>query len=141
MTRYVVTGPVVLGLPPARHRAINVVANAITALDDVDVFTTGGAHGIDTIAALLAWSAHPDAYHRVVLPDQPYHPLWDNPPSGFSITRVPGGYMARNDALVTYGDVLLAFPKSATERLRSGTWATIRRARKAGLDIRLEVLS
>jgi hypothetical protein len=54
---------------------------------------------------------------------------------------IPGGYMKRNDVLVAHADVLLAFPKTPQEELRSGTWATIRRARKAGVEVRLFPLS
>ena len=39
-------------------------------------------------------------------------------------------YMERNLAIVLEAKVLLAAPKTTTEELRSGTWATIRRARK-----------
>jgi hypothetical protein len=39
--------------------------------------------------------------------------------------------MDRNDDIVADSDVLLAFPKENYEVLRSGTWATVRRAKKA----------
>lgn len=57
------------------------------------------------------------------------------------VIEVPGGYMVRNDAIVAHSDVLLAFPQTCTEVLRSGTWATIRRARKAGVEVHLFPLS
>jgi predicted Rossmann fold nucleotide-binding protein DprA/Smf involved in DNA uptake len=44
-------------------------------------------------------------------------------------------YMDRNARLVALGDMLLAFPATRAEELRSGTWSTIRRARKAGKRI------
>lgn len=131
--RYVVTGP---------HENVTTgqlwyVRSIVGGLKDVDEFTSGGAWKVDTAASVAAWLAHTRAHHRVVLPEGlPYDPAWDAPMSGVEIVRVPGGYMARNDALVTYGDVLLAFPPTASEVLRSGTWATIRRARAAGLEVR-----
>ena len=45
------------------------------------------------------------------------------------------GYMKRNSLTVSKIDRLLAFPPTSTPTLRSGTWATIRRARNAGIDI------
>jgi len=39
-------------------------------------------------------------------------------------------YLVRNRDIVDNSDVLLAAPKSSTEELRSGTWSTIRYARK-----------
>jgi hypothetical protein len=51
-------------------------------------------------------------------------------------TREPGPYLERNQAVVDAVDVLLAAPKEQTgDVLRSGTWATIRRARKRGIPI------
>ena len=44
--------------------------------------------------------------------------------------------MLRNDLTVSYTDVLLAVPATSVEERRSGTWATVRRARKAGCEIR-----
>jgi hypothetical protein len=41
----------------------------------------------------------------------------------------------RNQAMVEVGEVLLACPKGFEEELRSGTWSTVRRARKRGLRV------
>ena len=46
--------------------------------------------------------------------------------------RNPAEYLERNEQIVLSVNLLLAFPKSQREELRSGTWATVRRARKAG---------
>jgi hypothetical protein len=40
-------------------------------------------------------------------------------------------YLARNKNIVFFSDELVATPKSRTEELRSGTWSTVRYARKA----------
>lgn len=42
----------------------------------------------------------------------------------------PKSYLDRNKEIVDNVDILLAFPKTKEEVLRSGTWATIRYARK-----------
>jgi hypothetical protein len=44
----------------------------------------------------------------------------------------PKDYLVRNQDIVNACDVLIATPKEDDEQLRSGTWATIRRAKKAG---------
>jgi len=41
-------------------------------------------------------------------------------------------YLVRNLAIVACCEELVAAPKSPVEELRSGTWATVRYARKAG---------
>lgn len=48
--------------------------------------------------------------------------------------RKPRDYLARNQDIVDDCEHLLAAP-SGKERVRSGTWATVRRARKAGKPI------
>lgn len=132
MARYVVTGP----HENVTAEQLKLVWATVLDLTDVDEFTTGGAWKVDTVAAMTAHIEFPSAHHRVVLPDEPHHPVWNAPPDGFEIVQTHGGYMSRNDVLVTYGDVLLAFPRTSREVNRSGTWATIRRARATGLEVR-----
>ena len=50
------------------------------------------------------------------------------------ITLDPADYLVRNRAIVDAADVMIACP-DGPERLRSGTWATIRYARKVGKDL------
>lgn len=42
------------------------------------------------------------------------------------------GFIDRNHDIVDASDVLIATPKSRVEEIRSGTWATVRYARKVG---------
>ena len=44
-------------------------------------------------------------------------------------------FLVRNRNIVKKIDLLLAFPFERKEQLRSGTWATIRYAKKAGIPI------
>jgi hypothetical protein len=44
-------------------------------------------------------------------------------------------YLDRNRDIVDESDVLIAAPKSLCEELRSGTWATIRYARRQGKPV------
>lgn len=46
------------------------------------------------------------------------------------ITRSPAPYLERNHAIVDEADLMICFPKGFNEELRSGTWATIRYAKK-----------
>lgn len=51
--------------------------------------------------------------------------------------RPPLDYLDRNQNIVNEADMLVACPYRRDEQLRSGTWATIRRARKKGIPIML----
>lgn len=44
-------------------------------------------------------------------------------------------YATRNENIVEASDVLLACPKSSSEELRSGTWSTVRYAKKQRKEI------
>jgi len=46
-------------------------------------------------------------------------------------------YLDRNHDIVDFTDMLVAFPSSETEEIRSGTWATIRYAKKKNKKILL----
>lgn len=47
------------------------------------------------------------------------------------------GYIDRNHDIVDSCDILIATPKEKEEQLRSGTWATIRYARKTGKPVEI----
>lgn len=49
----------------------------------------------------------------------------------------PRDFLDRDDDIVNESDQLLATPRGVVEQIRSGTWATIRRARKAGKPVRI----
>jgi hypothetical protein len=50
-------------------------------------------------------------------------------------TRTPKPYLVRNKAIVRETDLLIATPAEASEQLRSGTWSTVRFARRQGRAI------
>ena len=52
----------------------------------------------------------------------------------YDVTEKPIDYLKRNQHIVNACDVLIATPEGA-ETLRSGTWATIRYARKIGKKV------
>jgi hypothetical protein len=92
--------------------------------DGYNEFHHGDCVGSDTSAALMATKlgmktvSHPCEIlkHRSFTPAVQYYPVL--PP------------LQRNKAIVECSDVLVATPDAMTERLRSGTWHTIRYARK-----------
>lgn len=49
----------------------------------------------------------------------------------------PKDYLVRNCEIVDSCDLLIATPKEKEEQLRSGTWATIRYARKTGKPVEI----
>ena len=78
------------------------------------VFHHGAAQGADTQAAEIAGGYTP----TVVA-----HPA------------EPGKELARNRVIVANSDILIAAPRTDKEELRSGTWATVRYARQAGIPV------
>ena len=55
--------------------------------------------------------------------------------AGAATVAAPKGYLDRNHDIVDAADVLIAAPSGTTEKRRSGTWATVRYARKLGRTI------
>jgi hypothetical protein len=113
------------------------------------LFRSGGAVGVDSIFAIEArkiWPAVPlefvvpaaAPYNRVLVrrmveTDQLVTVTHIEAPEGASSSEK---YMLRNDALVAKPtERLLAFPLTRIEEQRSGTWATVRRARKALVSV------
>lgn len=54
---------------------------------------------------------------------------------GADIYRDPKDYMDRNQDIVNETDILIATPAEDEEKIRSGTWSTIRKARKRGMSV------
>jgi len=52
-----------------------------------------------------------------------------------STWRLPAPYLERNKQMIQECDLLLAFPKEDAEVNRSGTWATIRYAKKERIPV------
>lgn len=127
----------VTGTVDVNGDSIDIVMRAIHTLDKEKVteFTTGGAFGVDSIAAQLAdYYFSKNTLKRVSFPKG----YWFNKETlkwADEIDPVDGGYLVRNDRIIFFSDVLFAFPKTPVEQKRSGTWSTVRRARKKGIPI------
>ena len=66
------------------------------------------------------------------------HPPTDDKARAFcksDTKRKPKPYLERNKCVVNVSYILIAAPESLTEEVRSGTWATIRYARKFGIPV------
>lgn len=62
-------------------------------------------------------------------PDNPYKRAFFR---NVSEERFPAPHLERNRAIVDYTDIMVAAPKGFREEVRSGTWYTVRYARKIG---------
>lgn len=51
------------------------------------------------------------------------------------VIKPPLAYLERNKRIVDETDFIVAFPSSTNEVVRSGTWSTIRYARKKGKNV------
>lgn len=112
------------------------VREVVRRLTHPTALITGGARGVDTVAALACRDFHSTVEQRVIYPDGRWNEELRERIPGANF--YPGGpYLQRNDALVEHADLLIAFPRTADEVLRSGTWSTVRRARKRGVEVRL----
>lgn len=117
-------------------------------------FTTGACMGVDAYVGMKLWRDHPEALHRIVVPaDRSRVEYWwthrairdAGPQSGVLLEEMMPGmsYADRNQRIVQHSDVLVAFPahpETDPRSKRSGTWQTVRMARRAGLDVLVAVL-
>ncbi len=103
---------------------------------------TGGCEGVDAFVGRWYAEFMPDTPQLVLVPSDTSHvdPWWLEHADLWAGNLIEvyydvGPYMKRNDLIVAESDTLTAFPAQPDERLRSGTWATVRRARKSGVPV------
>lgn len=93
-----------------------------------DQFHHGDCVGADAQAHNLVRGLFPACKIVLHLPDDPRKRAFC---LGDQVKRgLP--YLVRNRNIVVFSDVLIATPRTREEELRSGTWATIRFAKKIG---------
>jgi len=113
-------------------------------------YITGGARGGDALIGHYLAVTRREAEHVIILPanlsqtDPWWEPFLQVPPlplaprpENFIIIRMPAGttYEDRNAELVARGNTVFGFPaylEGDKRSARSGTWQTIRMARRAG---------
>lgn len=110
---------------PEQQMSLYGLLHSLNIKQDLIYLHHGDCIGADELAHDLALSLG----YRVVI-----HPPQDPSKRAFCEgaygTREPKYYLDRNQAIVDECRVLIAVPKTQ-ELIRSGTWATVRRARKA----------
>lgn len=106
----------------------------VAVLADLEEMTEahhGDCHGADTIFHWVIEYARPEAKLHI-------HPPKDDKKRSYCIGHVVyemKPYLERNRDIVDSCDVLIACPRTLEEEVRSGTWATVRYARKVGKPI------
>lgn len=134
--RYSFTGTT--GLQVAHFSRVDSVLESLT---DASEFSTGCAIGIDTYVMVKLLKLFPSkkmggsVLHRVCVPAANHDPSWRLVQHMLDeIIELPPGrnpYKERNHLLVYHADKLEAFPLHEEQRQpRSGTWHTVRLARK-----------
>jgi predicted Rossmann fold nucleotide-binding protein DprA/Smf involved in DNA uptake len=133
------TGPEIL-----RGTQESYVRGVVRNLEDIDHFVSGCARGTDSAAGWEALMFFPDAQHTFVVP----HGFRHNTEMVKDLVKrkitdkvrveymKDGGPLERNRRMNEISNELMAFPKTLEEILRSGTWSTIRHARKIGNVVR-----
>jgi hypothetical protein len=114
------------------------VLDGLPALGAGDVVRTGGAPGLDTVAALHQRDAYPLARHIIVIPNGPFNrDLLEEP--GFEIEEAfcegsaHDRFKFRDQQMVNPATEVHAFVTSLSW-YRSGTWMTINCARRVGIE-------
>lgn len=138
-----VTGPERLPVPV--KDALALVRAALYSVSGATELRTGGARGVDSAALVLGVHVLPEARHHVIAPaaglrwNRRLVEIVAETRDSVEVTVMPDGtdYLDRNRRLVFGADLLLAFPRTSAEEQRSGTWATVRAARKLNVETRI----
>jgi hypothetical protein len=114
-----------------------------------DEYVTGACAGVDAFVGDHLVGVHPDAVHRVIVPANRSLVVawWRRWPDavesqGLRVFEMPPGttYADRNRAIVTCSTRLIAIPahdEDAPGSRRSGTWQTVRMARRKGIEVQV----
>jgi len=136
-------------------RQQTLIDGVLDSLPSIAEYTTGACIGVDAYIGRKLWHDRPNATHRVVVPaDQSRIDYWwthrairdAGPWRGVELEEMPlnTSYKDRNQRIVAHSDVLMAFPaypEHHPHSARSGTWQTVRMARRAGLEVLVTVLN
>lgn len=105
--------------------------DAFIAPMKISRFHSGDCRGCDEQAFKVVRRLHPNVYMEVHPPSNKSMRAYCRPWQGCGVVHPPRPYLTRNHDIVDATDLLIATPNSMEEKLNSGTWATIRYARKA----------
>lgn len=115
-----------------------VILNVLVQVPPADCYITGGATGGDAFIGRWLHEHRPQAHHLVIVPaDRSRVDPWWLETGNAGVIEMPEGttYADRNYQLVQRGTMVYGFPawpEDDPRSLRSGTWQTIRYARRAG---------
>jgi predicted Rossmann fold nucleotide-binding protein DprA/Smf involved in DNA uptake len=151
------------GCSDLRNTERKVVRATIEGLEGYPtLFFSGMAPGVDVYAAEVAMRCYPLAQHICLVPrwrETIYDPEHDCKHDRDAAVRLrklaekldvehltirnaqagvgseATGLLVRNDVLATACTHLVAFPRTGKEQQRSGTWSTVRRARRMGRPV------
>jgi hypothetical protein len=120
-------------LSPAEEAFCRAELRRLRARDgSIDTWRSGGAYGLDT---LVVEESGADQDVTLVVPDGL---RWNTELTlqydYLAVTYVPGGYRARNEALVAGADELHAFLRYPSF-YRSGEWMTVNIAKRARVPV------
>lgn len=122
------------GLHPMRR----FIKSPVTG-NPIDTIVTGGCMGVDALVGRYLATHCPSLRHIVAMPANmtKVEQWW----WAFSfvdvIVMAPGtSYMDRNDEMIRLATELMAFP-NRPRQVRSGTWATVRRAETKGIPLKV----
>jgi hypothetical protein len=121
------------GLTLAQEASIRNVLTFSTFSREARVFHHGDCVGADDTAAGIVESL---GYRIECHP--PVNPLKRAFTKSYDVTRPELPYLKRNDAIVAAATRLVAAPRAPEDhpnQRRSGTWYTVRRARKKGIEV------
>jgi len=108
---------------------IGLIVEVISELDEMAEMHHGDCIGADAQFFTIIRTLKPDVRITGHLPkDESKRAFCEN-----DFEEKPLPYLDRNKNIVSEADVLIGAPESMKEKLRSGTWATIRHARKVGV--------
>jgi hypothetical protein len=116
-----------------------------------DRFVTGACRGFDAIIGVALVARFPDKQHLVIVPANWSQVVewWDDPEMEAFLDEhggelkvlymdTPTNYRDRNQVIVNHSDELFylaEFPEGSTSSIRSGTWQTVRMARKKPIRV------
>jgi hypothetical protein len=117
------------GMTPQQHKALR---RLVLPPGEISMFVHGGAPGADSQAhAIFAQTGRPILVRPASMEQYRY---WRKDVHT-SIVYQPRAPLERNSDIVNQVEMLFACPETKLEELRSGTWATVRRAKRKGIRV------
>lgn len=110
---------------------INMFGYIVQGLE-VDVFRHGVCTGTDETSSIIMRNLRPDTY---IIGHPPLLDTHLSNSAVFDALEDKYEYLERNKHIVDNSNLLVGIPDTDKEKLRSGTWSTIRYAKKKGVKV------